>query len=159
DQLYPKLSDEIETTALMHDMGMLVLASNFPDSYVNIIKECGVNDDTLIEAEEKIYGIDHDHILEFLAPILRLPTITTQTILNFHSSDALTKIMTVEHKHQVICHLAHIIVQKHENYISGSKGLNEILPHDLDGLAILLNLSDNQLNDIIEDSQMILDIL
>ncbi|MFK5983825.1 MAG: HDOD domain-containing protein [Pseudomonadota bacterium] len=159
EKIYPALSDEIETTALMHDMGMLVLASSFPDTYPGIINECIANQTPLSETELQIYGITHNTVIDYLAPILKLPSITTGTIHDFNSHEKLLKVISDKEKHLVICHLAHHVVQKYENYVGVDTAMNDHIAHDLESLAILLNLSDNQLKDLMEDSEIMLDIL
>ncbi len=157
-QLFPDIADDIETTALMHDIGMLVLVSSFPDAYAAML-DAALADNVFIEvAEQKTFGCTHSEVIKFLVPILQLPSVTVETIQRFHGDEILIDVVSESDRHLVICQLAHHIVQGYEGYVSG-KQMTEHLSHDLDVLAFLLKLNDNQLKDLIEDSEMMLDVL
>lgn len=158
-QLYPDLTDDIETTAMMHDMGMLIMAASFPTSYKILLNDCIDKDIELGKAEMETYGFTHDQVIEVLVPLLQLPSLTTKVITRFHNSTALIKVVSNEEKHLITCHLAHFIVSKYETFINGNRCLNENIPHDMDNFAFLLGISENRLKDLIEDNEQLLDLL
>lgn len=46
-------------TGLLHDVGQLVLAVQFPDQYAAVLKRVAADDCSLLDAERAVIGIDH----------------------------------------------------------------------------------------------------
>jgi len=160
EKIYPSLADDIETTALMHDMGILVMVGSFPDTYLPLIKQCIADRSPLAEIEKENYGYTHDDVFEHLASKLRLPHCTSESTKLFHSPSPIIDIADDASIHLAICHLAHLLVHDYTEK-NGTSGhlVAEHLANDIDNLTSLLNISDNMLDDLVEDSEIMLNIL
>jgi len=160
EKTYPALVDDIETTALMHDMGILVMVSSFSDSYLPMVEKCIAERTPLATNELENYNFTHDDVFEHLAKKLRIPQSTSQCIKQFHSPEPLIDISQEEHIHLAVCHLAHQLVYEYNDRNgTASHGIQEQLANDLDNLTPLLNISENMLDDLVEDAEMMLNIL
>ena len=160
EKTFPALVDDIETSALMHDMGILVMVSSFPDSYIPLVNQCIADRTPLAASEKENFGFTHDDVFEHLATKLRLPLCTKESIKLFHAPKPIIDISTEASIHLAICHLAHLLVYDYSDKNgTGTHHVVENLANDIDNLTSLLNISDNMLDDIIEDSEMMLNIL
>jgi len=160
EKTHPALVDDIETTALMHDMGILVMVSSFPDTYIPLVEQCIKERKPLAESEKNTYAFTHDQVFEHLAKKLRLPHSTTESVKLFHSPEPLIGIEKEEYIHLAICHLAHLLVYEYNDRNgTACHAISEHLANDIDNLTSILNISDNMLGDLIEDSEMMLNIL
>ena len=72
------------TAALLHDLGRLILAMNFPDDYRSIM-ELGINCETFNTVEEEIFGATHSMVGAYLVTIWGLPMDIVNSIANHHN--------------------------------------------------------------------------
>lgn len=160
EKTHPKLVDDVETTALMHDMGILIMISSFPDSYIPLVEQCIQDRKPLAEAEKETYSFNHDDVFEHIAKKLRLPFCTSDCIRRFHSDEPLIDITDEENIHLAICHLAHLLVYEYNDRNGTARhNISERLVNEIDNLTTLLNISESMLDDLVDDSEMMLNIL
>jgi HD-like signal output (HDOD) protein len=80
-------SDAIVLAALLHDLGLLVLASHYPREYQALCEALTHHDRTLAELEDSMFGIGHGAIGERLARHWGLPRPVCSAILAHHCPD------------------------------------------------------------------------
>ncbi|HZX32380.1 MAG TPA: HDOD domain-containing protein [Rhodocyclaceae bacterium] len=81
-----RLSPEIAFTAgLLHDIGVLVLASSFSRQYAEALAYRKQHDCFVVEAERRVLGIDHAEVGGLLAETWRFPAAIRDAITYHHS--------------------------------------------------------------------------
>ncbi len=71
EQAPAQLRDELFTAGLLHDVGRLVLAFNFPEEYERMVREA--DDRPLADAERETFGAGHPEVGAYLLGIWGLP--------------------------------------------------------------------------------------
>ena len=149
----PRQADDIELTALMHDMGSLVLSTNFPGEYDQLMKHSIEQQIPLHIVEKEMFGKTHDEILTLIADDIRLPDVTRQALSFFHEREPLSEVKTALHFHIAVVALAHHLEQS----VYSVKGHPvESIPESLDTLQLYLDLTSDDLQNIIEDYEHML---
>ncbi|MCS7205868.1 MAG: HDOD domain-containing protein [Leptospiraceae bacterium] len=67
------IKEEVFLAALLHKIGMSILAVNKSDHYALIIQECEENEFDLTEIEQKSYGINHSELGKKVSADWKLP--------------------------------------------------------------------------------------
>lgn len=80
-----KLAGEAFVTGLMHDIGILILADNFPGKFKEILKKVNNENLNLPDTERSIIDCDHAEIGAFIAQKWNLPEQLCAAILNHHT--------------------------------------------------------------------------
>jgi len=80
----PKVMDEAFVAGLLHDIGKLVLASNFSTEYDQIIAAAGERTPALLDAEQSAFGADHAEIGGYLLGLWGLPVPVVEAIALHH---------------------------------------------------------------------------
>ncbi len=57
---------------LLHDLGKIPLANKFPGEYDQVVETVGSNGASLVECEQKVFGVDHLHVGGMIAGKWRL---------------------------------------------------------------------------------------
>jgi HD-like signal output (HDOD) protein/ActR/RegA family two-component response regulator len=83
-RLSPILTDHTFTAALLHDVGILILATNLPDEYAPVLFNQLFPDITLAEAEEELMGASHSEVGAYLMGLWGLPDPIIQAIAYHH---------------------------------------------------------------------------
>ena len=148
----PRLVEDIELTGLLHEMGSLVLITNFKDQYQEVVDTSLKENIPLEDVEKQVFGVNHSELLTRLLDELRLPEIT------FYAIDGLAEMDEVEllgrdvDFHMAVVALAHHIL----NSIPGTaQHPVEHMPDDLASLRDKLGLSQEDINKLIADYQEI----
>jgi putative nucleotidyltransferase with HDIG domain len=76
------------TAGLLHDIGQLVLAANFPVQYAAVLAYRRKHDCPLIVAERDLLGMDHTVVGGLLAETWHFPEILRCAVVEHHSSAA-----------------------------------------------------------------------
>jgi putative nucleotidyltransferase with HDIG domain len=76
--------DEVFTGGLLHDIGKLVVAVQYPEKFSAVINEVQKSAIPMVEAERKIFGFDHTQVGSALAVQWRFPLDTAQMIGSHH---------------------------------------------------------------------------
>lgn len=82
------LADDAFTAGLLHDLGKLVYASNFPDEYGIAFDRAVKEQRLLIEVEKEILGVTHAEAGAYLAALWGLPRRIVEAIGWHHSPSA-----------------------------------------------------------------------
>ncbi len=81
-----EIADEIAFLGLSHDIGMLVLAHNFPDIYSAIIEVSARDQINANRLEETHLGIQHDDLVAHILKDFRLPEAHITLLSAYHGS-------------------------------------------------------------------------
>ena len=83
-----KMSDPlIETcymTGLLHDIGQLVLALNYPKEFIQCREKCGNEPSGMIGLEQKVFGASHDSIGAYLLGLWNLDHSVIESVAYHH---------------------------------------------------------------------------
>lgn len=80
----PKLQEEYFVAGLLHDIGKVPINSQIPDKYIAAMNLSIQQKCSLIEAETKVFGINHSTIGEIIAKQWKLNPTLLETILYHH---------------------------------------------------------------------------
>lgn len=147
---FPQLADDIELAALIHDMGALILATNYPEQYDEVTNTATASDNTLSlsEIEYETFGVNHDDITAAFIRSNRLPESIRKVLADFHSRPPLIDTHdTIRQQTAIIC-LAHLLEQSINTH---TDRLHESPPDSIENLQANLGLSDDDIEDFLED--------
>lgn len=145
-----RLVDDIGLTALVHDMGAMVLAQNFPDEYTTILAEHEEDGVSICDLEVAKFGYHHDEVLKQIADELRLPKVACEAISQFHSDESLSDVDSTINKHIAILALAHAL---EERYFPDQELHESISEQRMEQLKSLLGFDDQQIDEVIKDAK------
>ena len=80
-----KLVDEAFVAGLLHDVGKLVLASNFPSEYEQVLRSGREAFSSLVTAEENMFGSNHAEVGGYLLGLWGLPVPVVEAIALHHN--------------------------------------------------------------------------
>ncbi|WP_462156531.1 HDOD domain-containing protein [Pseudoalteromonas sp. GB56] len=90
--------DNLQTLGLFHDIGIPMMAMNFPD-YVHVLNEANDNINvSLTEIEDKRYPCNHAILGFYMAHSWHLPNILCNTVLRHHDIEFLDEQRTEEER-------------------------------------------------------------
>jgi putative nucleotidyltransferase with HDIG domain len=78
------LIDNAFMGGILHDLGKLVLASKFPDKYLQIINLVETGNDSIPNQERKIFGVTHAELGAYLTGLWGLPSDIIEAISRHH---------------------------------------------------------------------------
>jgi putative nucleotidyltransferase with HDIG domain len=134
------IQDEILICGLLHDLGLLILSRYFPEKYLGILNACE-RDNTLPDAERKVFDFTHADIGNWLAEKWNLPDIVLDTVLYHHTPSLAQNNL----KHVAVVHIADYITS--QNII---KSVERDYSHYLDHSCLdMLGISEDDLNDTV----------
>jgi two-component system cell cycle response regulator len=135
-----KSPDEAFVAGLLHDIGVLFFLHHYPSEYHQIIDK-KVRAANLLEAEIKVFGIDHCEVARHLAKVWNLPDYIVSSITGHHR-------LTDLDKDSVLQNIVRLAVLMTSDHFSGYEmGLQQRLTH-IKSLSDQLSLSKEQVNGI-----------
>lgn len=75
------------TGGLLHDMGVIVMASFFEDAFIEVINETMESDEKPLQIEERLFGMNHTQVGEKLAQRWNLPPELVTSIRYHHNPE------------------------------------------------------------------------
>lgn len=96
--------DYAYTTGLLHDIGRLVLATQFADAYEVAMAHRTKNDCHVMESEREVLGLDHALVGEALAKHWKFPLVMQQAVANHHQPDGKDEMAQVIHMADAVAH-------------------------------------------------------
>ncbi|WP_027722890.1 response regulator [Maridesulfovibrio zosterae] len=81
-----KVSD-VRMAGLLHDVGKLILVSNFPDKYENVLHIVSADQKTIYEGELAVFGTTHAQLGAYLMGLWGMPVDVVHGIGEHHSHD------------------------------------------------------------------------
>ncbi|MDH4273761.1 MAG: HDOD domain-containing protein [Gammaproteobacteria bacterium] len=150
----PFLADDIELTALVHDMGALVLAANTPKIYRQVADQL-LADEALsaLDVEQRLLGTQRAEIMQQLAVAFRLPEVVVQAVNAFFARTVYTDANDVVARHVVVLHLAHGLRGAQPNCVPNFTREIALLP--VEAWQKLLGLTTEHLNKIKERAGLV----
>ena len=145
---YRKIADEIELSAMMSQIGGLVLSSNYVDAYAGVVDSTVKNNSVIEDEEFKCFGISRAEVTTFALEKLRLPQELIKALNLYYQGVVPSDIETNADKHVVTLTLASLLIQHHEDRAE-IKQNPEILSL-MDVLGLVDSDIDNFLDDYIE---------
>lgn len=88
-----KVLDEAFAAGLLHDVGKLVLAANFPKDYAPVLKTGRNGSLSLVTAEENTFGANHAEVGGYLLGLWGLPVPVVEAIALHHSPTRCTSML------------------------------------------------------------------
>ena len=144
----PQLQDDMEYLGLIHDVGMLILAANFPKEYRYIIERMQTEQIAIDVLERELFGTTHDQVGDLATASFRLSEPYRKVLGELHQ--AKDHVAGQATGFNVLC-LAHLVY----NGISPEQGLRETLPYTLEDTCRNLQLDDTMLSQIQEQAQSV----
>ncbi|MCK5639598.1 MAG: HDOD domain-containing protein [Gammaproteobacteria bacterium] len=144
-----KAADDLEFLGLFHDIGMLILAENFPEQYVQLLDQASSESKPVDALEKEVFGISHDQVTVRASHDFRLPQQYQDLLKEFHSRPLLTEIEIESDQYVAILSLAHyllISVKQNEDCFY------ETLGESLESLKELLVISPEQWVGLVEEA-------
>jgi HD-like signal output (HDOD) protein len=80
----PKIRDVTVVSALLHDLGRLILASKMPDTFCAVQARARDRGCEEFEAEEELLGISHAELGAYLLGLWGFPTLAVEAIAHHH---------------------------------------------------------------------------
>jgi len=146
---------DLEFLGLIHDVGMLVLATNFEEQYQAFFIKSRQDNVALDKLEEAEFGMSHDAVSAHLAHDYRLPKSQIDLLRKYHADAAAPTVDNNENNDEWILSMAHLLLL--EITPEGSV-IYETLNSDLPSLQKLLNISDNQIDQLRKDIKNIVQV-
>ena len=143
------VASELEFLGLVHDVGILTIYSNYPDSYSDLYQQALREGAALDNLEYEEYGINHGVVSARTAKIFRLPELHIDLLQSFHNRSALQNIQTEKDRDICVLALAHSIYDEFKS----ATAINETVHETEQDLVAFLQLSDNELAEIKQDYQ------
>jgi len=133
--------EEVSAAALMHDIGKVVLASQLPADYRQVVAFAARERVRIGEAEDRLLGVGHDLIGEWLVTRWKLPSSLSEPIACHHAPARAKRFREAT----AVVHVADLMVR---GYGFGFPG-DHLMP-DLDGGAWrLLGLTSKKLREAV----------
>lgn len=94
------------TAGILHDIGQLVLAANFPTLYAQVIAHAQQQDVDILSAERVVLGIDHTEAGALLAESWRFPPMLALAVSGHHAppADAPASLAGLMHVADAVAH-------------------------------------------------------
>lgn len=147
-KICPELTDEMEFLGLIHEMGMLVLANNYPEKYHDIIAASIENRQAVDQLEETGLEVQHDAIMTRISEKFRLPESYTQILGTYHRHQAIDSVETEQQRMLCILDLAHHLWFETD---TSHKQYRETIVEPRDKLLQLLQLDEQAIQLIINE--------
>jgi HD-like signal output (HDOD) protein len=78
-----EMPEEAYVSGLLHDIGVVLLESNFPDDYKKVI-EFAKRGEELCQAEKKVFGLDHQEVAAFVTEKWSMPDKLREPLSRHH---------------------------------------------------------------------------
>lgn len=137
-------ADDLALLGLVHDVGMIVLATNFSTSYEALLARAIAEAEPLDVLETEVYGFSRAELALRVCRTFRLPALYGEVLVNLYRQPEALEGETLQA--WAVLGLAHHLLPD-----SGLRGgeFRETLPLSLADLQALLDLSDAQREQII----------
>lgn len=143
-------ADDLELMGLIHDIGMVVLATNLETECKALIAQSQADSVAIDVLEQNNFGVNHDQIAAKALHEFRLPSSHEAVLTHFHQarSDGLDADMAQE---RAVLVLAHRLLAEVETVV----GFTETLFETTDSLCSQLDIDDDTLATLREQAAAI----
>ncbi len=133
---------EISAAALMHDIGKVVLATQLPGDYAEVVEHARAASCCVLEAEVALLGVGHDEIGKWLVSRWKLPAALAEPIALHHTPEKATRFPEAT----AIVHVADLMVRA---YGFGFPG-DHVMPEPSSHAWRLLHLTPAKIEEAVE---------
>ncbi len=145
----PQSADELELMGLIHDVGMVVLATNFQTEYKVLMAQSQKEAIALDVLEESTFGVSRDKITAKALHEFRLPKRHEDMLIHFHQNSASDDLDPEIARERAVLLLAHYLSQEVCVESQGEHALHETLTESREVIVQLLDLDEQMLGKII----------
>ena len=142
----PAKGDDMELLGLLHDVGMVVLASNLKDEYQALLLRSTSENIAIDKLEEAEFGFNHDQISARALHEFRLPARHEKVLTHFHRAPDENETDDELKKERAVLVLAHQLLYE----MRGDDVCDETLFESTDQLMSILDLAESDLEAILE---------
>ena len=139
-----RLAEEVELSAMMSQIGGLVLSTNFQEEYSEVVESALENETTLEEQEERVFGVSRAEVTVYALEKLRLPSVIISTLSSFYQKDLLQNDAEETSKYVDVLKLARLLIELED--LSSFDGNVEVM-----SLIELLGLNIDKVDDFIAE--------
>lgn len=75
----------VSSAGVLHDIGRLILASTEPESYVTALRHVESDRITIVQAEQRVFGVTHAEVGAYLLGLWGLPTLIVEAVAWHHT--------------------------------------------------------------------------
>lgn len=126
--------DSAFTAGMLHCIGKLVLASNMPERYEEVLEQANALNIALSDAEQNILGVTHAEVSAYLLGLWGLPAPVVEAVL-FHHHPSDTPYKDKLTSPLMAIHIADALLCEIDSSIEGGKVLT-ISPHYLEDITV-----------------------
>ncbi|MCX6168348.1 MAG: HDOD domain-containing protein [Ignavibacteriales bacterium] len=123
------LSGEAFLAGMLHDIGMQIIATTFPDEFDSILKSVG-SDLIFLKAEREILGLTHQEIGKYLIQKWKLPE-NLADVIEFHHTPSQSE------KNSVLASIVHMADSMTQEFKIGQMNWDNDITFDLGIIEIL----------------------
>ncbi|MCA9561498.1 MAG: HDOD domain-containing protein [Myxococcales bacterium] len=116
---------ELSAAALMHDIGKVVLATQLPGDYAEVVEYARQKRCPVIEAETALLGVGHDEIGKWLVTRWKLPAALAEPIALHHTPEKATR----HAEATAVVHVADAMVRAYGFGFPGDPVMPDPSPH------------------------------
>ena len=142
EQVSRQIVEEMELIGTLHDMPALVMSTNYPTEYKELIESAKENNTPHEVLWNELFGISQDDVMVRFSKEFRLPEMIDAVLRAYHSREPITTINGEEDKYLAILALAHHI----------DRQITEGHMEEMDDLMQVLGLNQDDVDNLIEDS-------
>ncbi len=147
-----RLADEAELLGLLHNMGALVLNTNFPELYQSLADSLTADGPRVHEVEREVFGLDRGALVESLAERFRLPRALTDVLLAYHAQRVPREIASDGDRLLAFLWIAQSVASCSQ---AAAQWLPEFVPASIAPLAEQFGIDDEALLNLSEDVDML----
>ncbi|MDH5183841.1 MAG: HDOD domain-containing protein [Gammaproteobacteria bacterium] len=150
-KVVPHLAEDIELTGLLHEMGALVLLTNFKQQYQEVVDTSLRDGIDLEDVEKQVFGVNHNELLTRLLSDMRLPEMTFYAINDLADMDTVELLGRDVDYHMAIVALAHHILFSQSG---AEQHPTEHMPDNLASLSERLSLKQDDIEKIVAEFEL-----
>lgn len=144
------MAEEMELIGLMHNVGALVLVTNFPDLYAAMVDGIRQDGTPVHVAEREVFGVHRGDLMAHLARSFHLPQRAVSVLDRYHAQQVPVAVDTDPDLALACLWLAQGIGRRSQ---TASDWLPEWLPSDLPALMKLLAVDEDEFLNLTEDCE------
>jgi HD-like signal output (HDOD) protein len=147
-----RLGDEAELVGLLANMGAMVLNTNYPRLYETLAEMLASESITVHRAEREIFGLHRGELMPELAERFRLPARALAVLTDYHTQQVPLEVETDEQRLLAVMWVATYAAWRSP---AASNWLREFVPESIDNLLEHLELSDEDVQNLVEDTELL----